>query len=198
MADDKKNIPDAGKVDEPPKPGKVEPAKTAPPVQDQLAPAKTEAPEVEGAPKVVKRGTTHPTPASPPQREEAVEAPQWNSNCWLVLYSCLWDSPTPTAHHRCSRQKPGNSQYTLLKIARHLEWCNFPVHRPASQPTNNIVHLRSDKLPKYDSAGVFAPHHPIIVPVWQRQQSFPAWIAGMNRHNPRSQSYKMPDRIPPR
>ena len=53
MADDKKSIPDAGKVDEPPKPGKVEPAKTAPPVQDQLSPAKTEAPEVEGAPKVV-------------------------------------------------------------------------------------------------------------------------------------------------
>lgn len=26
MADDKKNIPDAGKVDEPPKAGKVEPA----------------------------------------------------------------------------------------------------------------------------------------------------------------------------
>lgn len=53
MADDKKSIPDAGKVDEPPKPGKVEPAKTAPPVQDQLSPAKTEAPEVEGAPKVI-------------------------------------------------------------------------------------------------------------------------------------------------
>ena len=48
MADDKKGIPDAGKVDEPPKPGKVEPAKAAPPVQDQPAPAKTEAPEVEG------------------------------------------------------------------------------------------------------------------------------------------------------
>lgn len=53
MADDKKSIPDAGKVDEPPKPGKIEPAKTAPPVQDYPAPAKTEAPEVEGAPKAV-------------------------------------------------------------------------------------------------------------------------------------------------
>lgn len=50
MADDKKNIPDAEKVDNPPEPGKVEPAKAAPPVQDQSAPAKTEAPEVEGAP----------------------------------------------------------------------------------------------------------------------------------------------------
>ena len=53
MADDKKNIPDAGKVDNPPELGKVEPAKAAPPEQDQPAPAKTEAPEVEGAPKAV-------------------------------------------------------------------------------------------------------------------------------------------------
>ncbi len=30
MADDKKNIPDAGKVDDPPKPGKVEPVKADP------------------------------------------------------------------------------------------------------------------------------------------------------------------------
>lgn len=44
MADDKKNIPDAGKVDDSPKPGTVEPAKAAPPVQDQPAPAKAEAP----------------------------------------------------------------------------------------------------------------------------------------------------------
>ena len=50
MADDKKNIPDAGKVDEPPKPEKVEPAKADSPVQDQPAPAKAEAPVVEGAP----------------------------------------------------------------------------------------------------------------------------------------------------
>ena len=53
MADDKKNIPDAGKVDEPPKPGKVEPAKAVPPAQDQPAPAKAEAPVTEGASKVV-------------------------------------------------------------------------------------------------------------------------------------------------
>ena len=44
MADDKKNIPAAGKADEPPKSGKVEPAKAAPPVQDQPAPANAEAP----------------------------------------------------------------------------------------------------------------------------------------------------------
>ena len=49
MADDKKNIPDAGKVDNPPELGKVEQA--VPPVQDQPAPAKTEAPVVEGASK---------------------------------------------------------------------------------------------------------------------------------------------------
>ena len=53
MADDKKNIPDAGKVDNPPEPGKVEPAKAVPPAQDQPAPAKAEAPVTEGASKVV-------------------------------------------------------------------------------------------------------------------------------------------------
>ena len=53
MADDKKNIPDAGKVDEPPRPGKVESVKADSPVQDQPAPAKVEAPVVEGAPKVI-------------------------------------------------------------------------------------------------------------------------------------------------
>ena len=47
MADDKKNIPDAGKVDNPPEPGKVEPAKTTLTVQEQPAPAKAEAPVVE-------------------------------------------------------------------------------------------------------------------------------------------------------
>ena len=39
-ADDKKNIPDAGKVDNPPEPGKVEPAKATFPVQDQPSLAK--------------------------------------------------------------------------------------------------------------------------------------------------------------
>ena len=53
MADDKKNIPDAGKVDEPPKPGKVEPVKTDIPVQNQPAPANAEAPMIEDASKVV-------------------------------------------------------------------------------------------------------------------------------------------------
>lgn len=49
MADDKKNTPDAGKVDEPPKPEKVEPAKADSPVQDQPAPAKAEAPKDKGS-----------------------------------------------------------------------------------------------------------------------------------------------------
>ena len=31
---------------------------------------------------ILKRGTTHPIPASPAQRWGAVEVPQWNSNCW--------------------------------------------------------------------------------------------------------------------
>ena len=61
MADDKKNIPDAEKVDEPPKLGKVEPAEDDPRGQDQPAPAKTEAPEVEGAPKAATPPTIQQT-----------------------------------------------------------------------------------------------------------------------------------------
>lgn len=63
MADDKKNIPDAGKVDEPPKPGKVEPVKVSSPVQDQPASAKAEAPVIEDASKVV----------TPPATEKPVD-----------------------------------------------------------------------------------------------------------------------------
>ena len=57
MADDKKNIPDAGKVDEHPKQGKVEPVKADPPVQDQPAPAKAEAPKDKDAPAPSKEGS---------------------------------------------------------------------------------------------------------------------------------------------
>ena len=64
MADDKKNIPAVGKVDNPPEPGKVEPVKAAPPVQDQPAPAKADASVVEGAPKV----------ATPPAAEQPAPA----------------------------------------------------------------------------------------------------------------------------
>lgn len=70
MADDKKNIPDAGKVDEHPKPGKVEPVKADPPVQDQPAPAKADASVVEGASKVA----TPPTAEQPAPADE--EAPK--------------------------------------------------------------------------------------------------------------------------
>ena len=63
MADDKKSIPDAGKVDNPPDPGKVEPVKADPPVQNQSAPAKAESPVVEGEPKV----------ATPPAVEKPAE-----------------------------------------------------------------------------------------------------------------------------
>ena len=55
MADDKKNIPDAGKV---------EPAKAVPPAQDQPAPAKADTSMVEGAPKV----------ATPPTAEQPAPA----------------------------------------------------------------------------------------------------------------------------
>lgn len=51
MADDKMNITDAGKVDDPPKPGMVEPVKVDSPVQDQPAPAKAEAPWQKGRPR---------------------------------------------------------------------------------------------------------------------------------------------------
>ena len=63
MADDKKNIPDAGNVGDPPKPGKVEPAKAVPPMQDQPAPAKAEAPKDKDAPAPSKEGT-------PPGKDE--------------------------------------------------------------------------------------------------------------------------------
>lgn len=64
MADDKKNIPDAGKVAEPPKLGKVEPVKADFPVQDQPAPAKAEAPVIEVASKGAKPLTAEqPAPA---------------------------------------------------------------------------------------------------------------------------------------
>ena len=60
MADDKKNIPDAGKVDESPKPGKAEPAKTAPLVQDQPALAKAETPKDKDAPVPSMEGAPQP------------------------------------------------------------------------------------------------------------------------------------------
>lgn len=64
MADDKKNISDAGKADEPPKPGKVEPVKADSPVHDQPAPVKAEAPVIEDASKVVASPTAEqPAPA---------------------------------------------------------------------------------------------------------------------------------------
>ena len=69
MAGDNKNIPDAGKADEPPKPVKVEPVKAAPPVQDQPSPVKTEAPAVEGTPKVVT------PPAAEAPKDKDIPAP---------------------------------------------------------------------------------------------------------------------------
>ena len=57
MADDKKNISDARKVDEPPEPGKVESAKAAPPVQDQPASVGKEASKDKDAPAPSKEGS---------------------------------------------------------------------------------------------------------------------------------------------
>ena len=75
MADDKKNIPDAEKVDNPPQPGKNEPVKADPPVQEQSAPAKTEAPEVEGAPQPGKdeKQTTIPGMGDPAPAGKVVD-----------------------------------------------------------------------------------------------------------------------------
>ena len=69
MAGDNRNIPDAGKTDEPPKPVKVEPVKAAPPVQDQPSPVKTEVPAVEGTPKVVT------PPAAEAPKDKDIPAP---------------------------------------------------------------------------------------------------------------------------
>ena len=52
MVDDKKNIPDAGKAGESPKPEKAEPVKADSPVHDQPARAKAGAPVIEDASKV--------------------------------------------------------------------------------------------------------------------------------------------------
>lgn len=84
MADDKKNIPDAGKADEPPKLGKVESAKAAPPVQDQPTPANAESPVTEDASKVVTpltvekpvEGKTAPDPAAEQPAPAGKEAPK--------------------------------------------------------------------------------------------------------------------------
>lgn len=84
MADDKKNIPDAGKVGEHPEPGKVEPVKADSPVQDQPAPAKAEAPVIEDASKVVTppaaekpvEGKTVPDPAAEQPAPAGKEAPK--------------------------------------------------------------------------------------------------------------------------
>lgn len=61
MADDKKNIADAGKVNEPAKAENTEPMKADPAMPEQPAPSKTETPVVEGAPKA----------AAPPAAEKA-------------------------------------------------------------------------------------------------------------------------------
>ena len=51
MADDKKNIPDARKADNPANGENTEPMKADPSVPEQPSPPKPEAPAVEGAPK---------------------------------------------------------------------------------------------------------------------------------------------------
>lgn len=75
MADDKKNIPDAGKIGDPPKPGKVEPVKTDSPVQNQPAPDKAEAPVTEDVSKVVTPPTAEKTVEGKTAPDPAAEQP---------------------------------------------------------------------------------------------------------------------------
>ena len=79
MADNRKNIPDAGKVDKPPKPGKVEPAKATPSVQDQPAregAAKSTPPKKAAAPDKSKqtdkaKDAAKPRRGRPPKADKA-------------------------------------------------------------------------------------------------------------------------------
>ena len=67
MADDKKNIPDAGKVNEPAKVENTEPMKEGPAAPEQPSPSKPEEPAVEGAPKVAAPPAAEKAPAPPKQ-----------------------------------------------------------------------------------------------------------------------------------
>ena len=63
MADDKKNIPDAGKVNEPAKAENTEPMKADPAVPEQPAPSKPETPAVGDAPKAAVPPAVEKSPA---------------------------------------------------------------------------------------------------------------------------------------
>ena len=75
MADDNKNIRDTGTLAEPPKPGKTEPVKTAPTVQDQPAPAKAESPVIEDASKVVASPTVEQSAPAGKEAPKDKDAP---------------------------------------------------------------------------------------------------------------------------
>ena len=100
MADDKKSIPDAGKVDEPPKPGKVEPVKAGSPVQDQPAPAKAEAPVTEAEPRhrpTADHVVTRPPSKIASQNKDKTLCPEGKCE--------IFDNSSPTAwlfYRRCS------------------------------------------------------------------------------------------------
>ena len=75
MADDKKNIPEAGKVNELAKAENTEPMKADPPVPEQPSPSKPEAPAVEDAPKTAAPPAAEKSPVpgaeqpAPPKRD---------------------------------------------------------------------------------------------------------------------------------
>ena len=77
MSDDKKNIPDTGKVDEPLKLGKVEPVKVDSPVQDQPVPTKAVMPTAAKQPvladKEISKDRSAPVPSKGAARVKIVQ-----------------------------------------------------------------------------------------------------------------------------
>ena len=76
MADDKKNIPDAGKVNEPAKAENTEPMQEGPAALEQPTPFKPEAPAVEGAPKAAAPPAAEKAPAPEQDDPKGKDKPQ--------------------------------------------------------------------------------------------------------------------------
>ena len=99
MADDKKNIPDAGKVNEPAKAENTEPMKADPAMPEQPAPSKPETRAVEGMPKTT----------APPAAEKAPTPGQANPKGK--------DNPTPSKENK---PQPGKTDQQYRKRAEEL------------------------------------------------------------------------------
>lgn len=97
MSDDKKNIPDAGKVNEPVKAENTEPMKEGPAAPEQPSPSKPEAPAVEGAPKAAAPPAAEKAPA--PGAEQPAPPKQDNPKGK--------DNPTPSKEDKPQPGKTG-------------------------------------------------------------------------------------------